>query len=36
MDWQVLGVELFFQGGKWYLLIDGYYSKFTVVYLLPS
>ena len=34
--WQKLGADLFFQGGKWYLLICDYYSKFPVVHGLPA
>ena len=34
--WQTLGADLFFQGGKWYLLICDYYSKFQVVHGLPA
>ena len=34
--WQKLGTDLFFQGGKWYLLICDYYSKFPVVHGLPA
>ena len=31
-----MGADLFFQGGKWYLLICDYYSKFPVVHGLPA
>ena len=34
--WQKLGADLFFQGGKWYLLFCDYYSKFSVVHGLPA
>ena len=34
--WQKLGTDLFFQGGKWYLLICDHYSKFPVVHALPA
>ena len=34
--WQKLGADLFFQGGKSYLLICDYYSKFPVVHGLPA
>ena len=34
--WQKLVADLFFQGGKWYLLICDYYSKFPVVHGLPA
>ena len=34
--WQKLGADLFFQGGKWYLLICDYYSKFPVVHGLTA
>ena len=34
--WQKLGADLFFQGGKWYLSICDYYSKFPVVHGLPA
>ena len=34
--WQKLGADLFFQGGKWYLLICDYHSKFPVVHGLPA
>ena len=34
--WKKLGTALFFQGGKWYLLICDYYSKFPVVHGLPA
>ena len=34
--WQKLGADLFFQSGKWYLLICDYYSKFPVVHGLPA
>ena len=34
--WQRLGVDIFFQGGKWYLLIADYYSKFLIIHSLPS
>ena len=34
--WQKLGADLFFQGGKWYLLIFDYYSKFPAVDGLPA
>ena len=34
--WQKLGADLFFQGGKWYLLICDYYSKFPFVHGLPA
>ena len=34
--WQRLGVDIFFQGGKWYLWIADYYSKFPIIHLLPS
>ena len=33
---QRLGVDIFFQGGKWYLLIADYYSKFPIIHSLPS
>ena len=34
--WPKLGTDLFFQGGKWYLLICDYYSKFPFVHGLPA
>ena len=34
--WQKLGLDTFFQGGKWYLLIAHYYSKFPIVHSLLS
>ena len=34
--WQKLGVDIFFQVGKWYLLIAENYSKFPVIHSLPS
>ena len=34
--WQKLGADLLFQGGRWYLLICDYYSKFPVVHGLPA
>ena len=34
--WQRLGIDIFFQGGKWYLLIADYYSKFPIIHSLPS
>ena len=33
--WQKLGVDIFFQGGKCYLLIADYYLKFQIVHSLP-
>ena len=35
-SWQRLGVDIFFQGGKCYLLIADYYSKFPIIHSLPS
>ena len=34
--WQRLGIDIFFQGGKWYLLIADCYSKFPIIHSLPS
>ena len=34
--WQSLGVGIFFQGGKWKLLLAEYYSKFPIIHSLPS
>ena len=34
--WQRLGVDIFFQGAKWYLLIADYYSKFPIIHSLSS
>ena len=34
--WQKLGVELFFQFGKWHILIADYYSEFPIVHMSPS